>query len=66
MQDDHKHRATKDRVRKDRVRRQNDERKKRERFLRSRLPLNADQEAKIKAQIRKIEEREAAEREDAE
>jgi hypothetical protein len=61
MQDDHKHRATKDRIR-----RQNNERRKRKRWLRSRLPLDADQEAKIKAQIRKIEEREAAEREDAE
>ena len=57
MKDYHKHRATMDRVR-----RQSDERRKRERWLRSRLPLDDDQQAKVEAQIRKIAEREAAER----
>ena len=57
MKDYHKHRATMDRVR-----RQSDERRKRERWLRSRLPLDDDQQAKVEAQIRKIAEREATER----
>jgi len=57
MKDYQKHRVTTDPVR-----RQSDERKKRERWLRSRLPLDGDQQAKVEAQLRKIAEREDAER----
>jgi hypothetical protein len=56
MKDHHKHRATTDRVR-----RQSDERRKRERWLRSRLPLDGEQEAWVQEQVRKIEERERVE-----
>ena len=56
MRDYHKHRATKDRVRQ-----QRDEQKERERWLRSRLPLDGEQEAWVQEQIHKIKERERVE-----
>jgi hypothetical protein len=57
MRDHGKHRRAMDVVR-----RQENEQKERERWLRSRLPLDADQQAKVDAQLRKIKEREVAER----
>jgi hypothetical protein len=51
--DYHEHRKIMDRVRR--------ERNKRKRWLRSRLPLDGDQQSWVQAQVRKIEEREGAE-----
>jgi hypothetical protein len=51
--DYHEHRKIMDCVRR--------ERNKRKRWLRSRLPLDGDQQSWVQSQIRKIEEREGAE-----